>query len=107
MPLLLLDLDNTFVDRDAAFRAAVADFLAEHDLPSSELAWVMVVDASGYTPRYDVAATLSGHYGDVVPTAAVRIRPDDSAGDRSQGTHATRLTNPVHAGPWPEHDLPR
>ncbi|MFE6622715.1 hypothetical protein [Streptomyces sp. NPDC057740] len=41
MALLLLDLDNTLVDRDAAFRDAVADFLAEHGLPASDLGWVM------------------------------------------------------------------
>ncbi|MFC8145414.1 hypothetical protein ACFUKV_27270 [Streptomyces paradoxus] len=49
MPLLL-DLDNTLVDRDAAFRDAVAEFLAEHGLPESDLAWVTGLDASGYTP---------------------------------------------------------
>lgn len=36
MPLLLLDLDNTLVDRDAAFRTAVTDFLAQHGLPETE-----------------------------------------------------------------------
>ncbi|WP_217554592.1 HAD family hydrolase [Streptomyces sp. GbtcB6] len=82
MPLLLLDLDNTLVDRDAAFRAAVADFLAEHDLPSSDLAWVMAIDASGYTARYEVAAALTDRYGDVVPTAAVRALLDTGAADR-------------------------
>ncbi|MGW2343370.1 hypothetical protein [Streptomyces sp. NPDC001661] len=36
MPLMLLDLDNTLVDRDAAFRAAVVDFLAEYGLADAD-----------------------------------------------------------------------
>ncbi|MFJ9729355.1 HAD family hydrolase [Streptomyces sp. NPDC101209] len=82
MPLLLLDLGNTLVDRDAAFRTAVADFLTEHGLPDSDLIWVMAVDASGYTARYEVAAALSDRYGDVVPTGAVRDLLENGAADR-------------------------
>ncbi|MET9085671.1 HAD-IA family hydrolase [Streptomyces sp. NPDC004237] len=59
MALLLLDLDNTLVDRDAAFRAAVADFLAEHGLPDSDLTWAMDIDAGGYTARDQGAAALA------------------------------------------------
>ncbi|MER5756463.1 HAD family hydrolase [Streptomyces sp. NPDC002088] len=90
MPLLLLDLDNTLVDRDAAFRAAVADFLAEHDLPSSDLTWVMAIDASGYTARCEVAAALTDRYGDVVQTAAVRALLDNGAADRVVLAHSAR-----------------
>jgi putative hydrolase of the HAD superfamily len=82
MPLLLLDLDNTLVDRDAAFRAAVAGFLAEHGLPASDLTWVMATDASGYTARHDVATALTDRYGDAVPTTAVRALLDTGAADR-------------------------
>ncbi|MEU6184302.1 HAD family hydrolase [Streptomyces coeruleorubidus] len=82
MPLLLLDLDNTLVDRDAAFRSAVADFLAEHGLPASDLTWVMATDASGYTARHEVATALTDRYGDVVPTTAIRALLDNGAADR-------------------------
>ncbi|MFD5130318.1 HAD family hydrolase [Streptomyces olindensis] len=82
MPLLLLDLDNTLVDRDAAFRAAVTDFLAEHDLPTSDLTWVMAIDAGGYTARDEVAAALTDRYGDVVPTTAIHALLDSGAADR-------------------------
>ncbi|MFE6409964.1 HAD family hydrolase [Streptomyces sp. NPDC057837] len=82
MPLLLVDLDNTLVDRDAAFRAAVTDFLAQHGLPVSDLPWVMTVDASGYTPRRQVAAALTGRYGGAVPAAAIQALLDDGAADR-------------------------
>ena len=82
MPLLLLDLDNTLVDRDAAFRDAVAAFLAEHGLPATDLTWVMTVDASGYTARHDVVAALTDRYGNVVPAIAIRALLDNGAADR-------------------------
>ncbi len=59
MPLLMLDLDNTLVDRDAAFRAAATAFLAEHGLPAAGLAWLMSLDGSGYTPRQEVARAMA------------------------------------------------
>lgn len=49
MPLLLLDLDNTLIDRDAAFRDATAAFLSAQGLPDTDLAWVTTVDAGGRT----------------------------------------------------------
>ncbi|MFD6175064.1 HAD family hydrolase [Streptomyces coeruleorubidus] len=82
MPLLLLDLDNTLVDRDAAFRTAVVDFLAEHSLPASDLTWVMAIDASGYTARHEVAEALTDRYGGVVPTTTIRTLLDTGAADR-------------------------
>ena len=63
MPLLMIDLDNTLVDRDAAFRAAATAFLAEHDLPEADLDWIMALDGSGLTPRPEVASALSARYG--------------------------------------------
>jgi putative hydrolase of the HAD superfamily len=71
MPLLLLDLDNTLVDRDRAFREAVTAYL-----PGADLAWVMSVDAHGYTPRDEVAAALEDRYG-ASPT--IRALLDDGA----------------------------
>lgn len=62
MTLLLVDLDNTLIDRDAAFRQGTADFLAAHGLPAADVDWVMEVDASGYTPRPDVAAAVAARY---------------------------------------------
>ena len=90
MPLLLLDLDNTLVDRDGAFRDAVADFLAEHNLPASDLTWVMATDASGYTSRRDVAAALTDRYGGVVPTAAISALLEHGAADRVVLAPSTR-----------------
>ncbi|MEU9170210.1 HAD family hydrolase [Streptomyces sp. NPDC048420] len=78
MPLLMIDLDNTLVDRDAAFRAAAAAFLAEHRLPEGDLEWLMTTDASGYTPRQEVARAMTERYGDV----DVRTFLDRGAADR-------------------------
>ncbi|MBO3738818.1 HAD family hydrolase [Actinoplanes flavus] len=80
MTLLLVDLDNTLIDRDAAFRAAAAAFLAEHRLPAGDLSWLMGVDASGYAPREVVGNALIDRYG--VPGAAVRALLDTGAADR-------------------------
>ncbi|MER5946661.1 HAD family hydrolase [Streptomyces sp. NPDC001904] len=82
MPLLLLDLDNTLVDRDAAFRSAMAEFLAGHGLPAEDLAWIMAVDDDGYAARPAVASALSHRYGTQVPPDAVRDVLDRGAADR-------------------------
>lgn len=70
MPLLMVDLDNTLVDRDAAFRRAVRRFLTTHGLPFEELAWAMAVDEGGYAPRGDVATAMSRRWSG-------RVRAED------------------------------
>lgn len=104
MPLLLLDLDNTLVDRDAAFRAAVAAFLAEHGLPATDLPWVMTVDASGYTARHEVAAALTDRYGNVVPATAIRTLLGHGAADRvvlAQSAQSSReMLDTARADGW-------
>ncbi|MFJ8949529.1 HAD family hydrolase [Streptomyces sp. NPDC102381] len=82
LPLLLLDLDNTLVDRDAAFRAAVVDFLGEYGLAAADVGWVMELDGGGYVARGEVAAAMADRYGDVVPVAAVRALLDGGGADR-------------------------
>lgn len=88
MPLLLLDLDNTLIDRDAAFRAAATDLLSAHGLPAADVDWLMAVDAGGFAARRDVGAALLDRYGDAVPAAAVAEFLDRGAADRV--TLATR-----------------
>ncbi|MDV9173169.1 HAD family hydrolase [Streptomyces sp. W16] len=100
MPLLMLDLDNTLVDRDAAFRDAVTEFLAAHGLPEEDVAWVMSVDASGYRPRPELARALTERYGGAVSDAAVRRFLDRGAADRVTLAEPTRdaLAKAVAAG---------
>ncbi|MDL5199089.1 HAD family hydrolase [Streptomyces sp. ALI-76-A] len=90
MPLLMLDLDNTLVDRDAAFRDAVTAFLAEHRLPDTDLAWVVSVDASGYTARQDVAEAMTDRYRHMVPATAIHALLDHGAADRVVLTDPSR-----------------
>ncbi|WP_299533777.1 HAD family hydrolase [uncultured Streptomyces sp.] len=82
MRLLMIDLDNTLVDRDAAFRDAVTEFVTAHALPAGEVAWLTGVDASGHAPREDVALAMTRRYGDGVPPDAVRRLLDTGAADR-------------------------
>ncbi|WP_158071942.1 HAD family hydrolase [Kitasatospora sp. CB01950] len=63
MPLLLLDLDNTLLPRDAAFRAWAEDFLAENGLPADDLDWLVMLDGSGYVPRSTVLGATKRRYG--------------------------------------------
>jgi putative hydrolase of the HAD superfamily len=56
--LVLLDLDGTLIDRDAAFATACARFVDRHNLGSGAVEWLMTLDGGGYTPRADVARAL-------------------------------------------------
>ncbi|MZD08211.1 HAD-IA family hydrolase [Streptomyces sp. SID5785] len=90
MPLLMLDLDNTLVDRDAAFHAAVAEFLAGHGLPPTDLSWVAALDAGGYARREEVAAGMTQRYGRSIPISAIRTLLDTGAADRVELADSTR-----------------
>jgi putative hydrolase of the HAD superfamily len=60
--LLLLDLDNTLLDRAGAFVVWATDFLAQIGAPAEELDWILDVDADGLTNRWDVAEALKERY---------------------------------------------
>ena len=83
MPLMMLDLDNTLIDRDAAFRSAAVDFLATHDLPGDDLPWLMESDASGYTPRGALVAAIAARYPSRVTAEEVRALTDFGAAERA------------------------
>jgi FMN phosphatase YigB (HAD superfamily) len=51
VPLLLIDLDNTLIDRTACFVGWAQGFVAEHGLPAEALAWLEEADGDGYVPR--------------------------------------------------------
>ena len=63
MPLLLLDLDNTLLDRASAFRAFASALLADIGAPPSDLDWLIAADNDGFTSRYEVADALRLRYG--------------------------------------------
>ncbi|MFK3982331.1 HAD family hydrolase [Micromonospora sp. NPDC050397] len=62
MPLLLLDLDNTLLDRAGPFRAWGQRFLAEIGAPETDIDWLLSIDADGLTDRWDVADAIRDRY---------------------------------------------
>lgn len=67
MPLLLLSLDNTLLDRAGAFRAWAKGFLAEIGAPDYDVDWLDSVDADGMTPTWDLADAIRNRYRLRVP----------------------------------------
>lgn len=67
MPLLLIDLDNTLLDRTSAFRAWAQQFLSQIGAPEDELEWILKVDDDGMASRRDVAEAIKRRYGLTVP----------------------------------------
>jgi putative hydrolase of the HAD superfamily len=67
VPLLLLDLDNTVLDRTGAFAAWARRFLAGIGAPTGDLDWLLSVDADGLTDRWDVADAIKARYGLATP----------------------------------------
>ncbi|MEV0005714.1 HAD-IA family hydrolase [Micromonospora sp. NPDC050980] len=68
MPLLLLALDDTLLDRDGPFRAWGARFLDSIGAPPADLDWLVSVDADGLTNRWDVADAIRDRYGLRIPS---------------------------------------
>ncbi|WP_045740930.1 HAD family hydrolase [Actinoplanes rectilineatus] len=99
MALLMMDLDNTLIDRDAAFREAVIVFLSEKALPASDLGWVLKVDGSGFTPRPAVAAAMIGRFPGADALAVERLLDDGGAG---RVTLAPTVAAALRAIPWPK-----
>lgn len=49
--LLLLDLDNTLIDRAALFRGWATDFLRRHGVDEAEVEWLEAQDGDGLVPK--------------------------------------------------------
>ena len=58
MPLLLVDLDDSLVDRAAAFRSWAVGFIAEAGGSTADAEWLVLIDADGWAQRLDVAHQL-------------------------------------------------
>lgn len=70
MPLLLLDLDNTLIDRAAAFRRWAVSFTAEcairngaEPTPGADVKWLIDADRDGLEPRDRLAASIQQRFG--------------------------------------------
>ena len=49
--LVMVDLDNTLLDRHAAVAAWIDEFVLERGLPSGAAEWIMTQDRDGYADR--------------------------------------------------------
>jgi putative hydrolase of the HAD superfamily len=56
--LLLIDLDNTLIDRTAGFKAWALSRFGESEVP-----WLVEADRDGYEPRESLAIKISSRYG--------------------------------------------
>ena len=68
MPLVLIALDDTLLDRSGAFRLWAKGFLDEIGAPQDDLEWLLSVDADGLTPRWDMADLIRDRYRLNVPS---------------------------------------
>ncbi|MFF5082959.1 HAD family hydrolase [Actinoplanes sp. CA-054009] len=71
MPLVLIALDDTLLDRSGAFRLWAKGFLDEIGAPQDDLDWLLSVDADGLTPRWDLADLIRERYGLGIPSIDV------------------------------------
>lgn len=61
--LLMLDLDNTLVDRAAAFHRWAARYARALGGDEADIEWLIAQDADGYRPREELAASIAEHFG--------------------------------------------
>lgn len=61
--LVMLDLDNTLGDRDAAVSAWLDEFAEQHALDSATVAWIRELDNDGYSPRDEVFGQIRQRLG--------------------------------------------
>jgi putative hydrolase of the HAD superfamily len=71
MPVLLLDLDETLVDRDGAFRAFAQRYIADLGGSPEDLRWLIERDAGGYFSREELADAIRNRFGMATPTVEV------------------------------------
>ncbi|MCU1527212.1 MAG: hypothetical protein JWP75_975 [Frondihabitans sp.] len=63
MRLLLIDLDNTLIDRDTAFATWIHDEVERLGGSEDDAAALIEADDSGYTDRHEFATSLQGRLG--------------------------------------------
>ncbi|MEX2100637.1 MAG: HAD family hydrolase [Acidimicrobiia bacterium] len=63
MPLLLCDLDNTIVDRAAAFVRWATQFAELHGRDGAFVEWLVEIDDDGYGPRPEFFEAFRDHLG--------------------------------------------
>ncbi|SDD92688.1 putative hydrolase of the HAD superfamily [Auraticoccus monumenti] len=59
----MLDLDNTLIDRDAAFRRWATSYVQTLGGSETDLRWLVEADRDGYEPREQLAAAIGRRFG--------------------------------------------
>jgi len=60
--LLLVDLDNTLVDRASAFNLWASNFVRSLGRAASDTAWLIAADRDGYEPRESLARAIEKRF---------------------------------------------
>lgn len=81
---ILLDVDNTLVDRDGAFRGWAEEFVASISGDRSDVDWLLERDDRGYRPRSEVAAGITDRFGRVRSTDALVSEMRDGVATRTR-----------------------
>jgi putative hydrolase of the HAD superfamily len=63
VPLLLVDLDNTLIDRAGAVRRWAREFAASHGRGEADARWLEAADGDGFEPRERFAARVAERFG--------------------------------------------
>jgi putative hydrolase of the HAD superfamily len=63
VPLLLVDLDNTLIDRAGAFGRWAREFASAQGGSAADAQWLVAADRDGLEPRERLAAVISERFG--------------------------------------------
>jgi putative hydrolase of the HAD superfamily len=91
--LLLIDLDNTLVDRRAAYKSWAASRFGESEVP-----WLIEADRDGYEKRETLAAKITARYGGDERRMLVELRAGMVANMAPDPRIAAVLTDARTAG---------
>lgn len=101
MPLLLVDLDDTLIDRRGSFRNWARDFCERQGI-GDEVAWLEERDAYGYTPREELLAQARERFALREPVAELLAdyRRDYPAYALPPSAEAQTLLRRLRAAGW-------
>jgi len=90
VPLLLIDLDDSLIDRSAGLRLWAEGFCERHGL-GDQVDWIAEIDGRGYTPRLDFHIALRERFGLDETAEELAQRYDDEYPELAQRPSARAL----------------
>jgi putative hydrolase of the HAD superfamily len=63
VPLLLVDLDNTLIDRAGAFGRWAEEYVLARDGSAADMEWLVAADRDGFEPRDSLASMIGKRFG--------------------------------------------